>query len=675
MSGRSYRVIDPSTIISTAELGGVLVLVRLALPAALTWIANRLGKRLPGYQFEVGRVDIKFARPCVTLHQVHVDRVYSGAARNLANINSVRLETDWNKLLNGDVCLAMLVDQPRVTVDLREFPQAEKPATNDKRQSPRAGKPTPKTPSWRERIKELPNITLLRAMVEHGDLRVSAIPDMEGVELHVANLNASIENLTNNPRAVENALAQAVCTADVMDTGDLAVHLEGYPLVYPPVFDADLIVKQIDLVPLRSLLAKYVPVDILNGVADLFVEAGAAHGNLKGYAKPVLDHVRVEPLKDAGFGRKVKGGVLTAASWIGRNRTEDRIATRIDFHGAYYDPRWRITLAVERFFRNAFFRAERSLLEKRVWLSHSGPSARDADVQFVGERKSRLSETMRLTKAALYRWLADNTMQNAAALAYYTAFSIAPLLLLAIGVAGFVLGPVNVQNKIIEQVSSLVGRQSADMVRSMIVAIARPSKGVAATFVSIISILLGATGVLGSMKTSLNEIWRTQEEGDFKDIVKQNARFLGMILGIGFLLVVSLLISTAIAALGNYLLTISAKLEFVLQVASFCLSLAIETVLFGSIYKLLPNFDVHWSEVWIGAFVAALLFSLGKILLSYYLGRSAISSYYGAASSVLILLLWIYYSGLILYFGAELAAVSSGRLEPRNPPPSARPRY
>jgi membrane protein len=250
----------------------------------------------------------------------------------------------------------------------------------------------------------------------------------------------------------------------------------------------------------------------------------------------------------------------------------------------------------------------------------------------------------------------------AAALSYYTAFSMAPLLILAISIAGLALGREAAQGKIIEQIGGLVGPKSAAAIRDMLQAAAnRPSQGVVATIIGIVSLVAGASGVLSELKTALNTIWRTQEVGDVKEVIRKNALFLGMLLGIGFLMTVSLVLSAALATLGKFLGGFLPAPELILQVLDFILSAAIISVLFAAMYRFLPNTRVAWRDVWVGAVVTSLLFTIGKIGLGLYIGKSAVASSYGAAGSILVLLLWIYYSGLIFYFGAEFTKVYADR--------------
>jgi membrane protein len=241
----------------------------------------------------------------------------------------------------------------------------------------------------------------------------------------------------------------------------------------------------------------------------------------------------------------------------------------------------------------------------------------------------------------------------AAALSYYTAFSMAPLLIIAIAIAGLALGRDAAQGKIVEQMGGLVGKESAAAIQTMIQAANRPAKGIFASVIGIFSLIAGAIGVLSELKSALNRIWRAKEESDVSEFVKKNVMFLGMLLGIGFLLTVSLILSAAIATFGQYLGGLLPEQELILHLVDFTLSIAITTVMFAAMYRYLPGAPIQWRDVWIGATLTSVLFYLGKLGLGIYIGKSAIASSYGAAGAILVLLLWVYYSDLIFYFGAE----------------------
>ena len=401
------------------------------------------------------------------------------------------------------------------------------------------------------------------------------------------------------------------------------------------------------------------------GIVDFFTEAAAADGYVLGYAKPIFDHLEIEAPKDSSFTTSIKAWAAEAVVKLGKNKPKDRIATRLDFEGSLDDPELNIIDAILTFFRNSFLTAERALLEDRIWFSRAGRTADEVKIHTGNEPRSRLAVAFALLKETFNRWREDAAPRMAAALSYYTVFSMAPLLILAISIAGLVLGRDAARGKIVEQISGLVGVQSAAAIQSMIQAANRPSKGVFAGVVGIISLLAGATGVLSELKSALNKIWRTEESSDVKEIVKKNAVFFGMLLGIGFLLTVSLIVSAAVAALGKSFGGLLPAPELLLHTADFVLSVGIVVLLFAAMYRFLPNTRIEWHDVWFGAIVTSVLFNLGKLGLGLYIGKSAVSSSYGAAGAVLVLLLWVYYSGLIFYFGAEFTKAYADRVGSR----------
>jgi membrane protein len=255
----------------------------------------------------------------------------------------------------------------------------------------------------------------------------------------------------------------------------------------------------------------------------------------------------------------------------------------------------------------------------------------------------------------------------AAALSYYMAFSMAPLLIFAISIAGLLFGRDAAQGKIVAEIGGLVGTKSAEAIQAMLQAANRPTKGVVVSIIGIVSLIAGATGVLSELKSALNKIWRTEEQSDIKEVITKNVLFVGMLLGIGFLLTVSLVVSAGLASVGKFLSGLLPASELILHGIDFLLSTGFVTVLFAAMYRFLPNARIEWRDVWVGAAVTSVLFNMGKLGLGLYIGKSAVGSSYGAAGSVLVLLLWVYYSGLIFYFGAEFTKAYADRYGSRHP--------
>ena len=274
-------------------------------------------------------------------------------------------------------------------------------------------------------------------------------------------------------------------------------------------------------------------------------------------------------------------------------------------------------------------------------------------------------QVWRLIKEAFQAWSQDNASRLAAALAYYTIFSIAPLLILVIAIAGLFFDSAAVRDQLMEQVQSLVGGSGADFVQTVLDNANRPGEnsGWLASAISIGLLLVGATGVLTQLQTSLNAVWNVETRSDLGliGLVRKRLLSLGMILGIGFLLLVSLVISSVIVGFSNYFHGLMPGLDSLAQLLNFVVFFGITTLLFAMIFKFMPDVRITWGDVWFGAATTAILFSLGKFVIGLYLGNSGFGSTYGAAGSVIVLLLWVFYSAQILFFGAELTQVYARR--------------
>ncbi len=254
-------------------------------------------------------------------------------------------------------------------------------------------------------------------------------------------------------------------------------------------------------------------------------------------------------------------------------------------------------------------------------------------------------------------WSEDNAFRLAAALAYYAVFSLAPVLILVIAIAGVAFGSKMAQGEVLDQIGALVGAKGAEAIKTLIESAHEHGSSVASA-VGLLSLAFGATGVFGALQDGLNTVWQVKPKprNFIVGFLRQRVHTFTMVLGIGFLLLVSLVVSAVISAVGKYF---GAELTgiFVWQVGNFIVSLGIVTLLFAMIFKLLPDVTIRWSDVWVGAFVTALLFSLGKLGIGLYLGKSSMTSVYGAAGSLVLILAWVYYSSLILFLGAEFTRV------------------
>ena len=265
----------------------------------------------------------------------------------------------------------------------------------------------------------------------------------------------------------------------------------------------------------------------------------------------------------------------------------------------------------------------------------------------------------KLLSATYTKWTEDHAQGLGAALAFYAIFSLAPLLLIVIAIAGLVFGQEAAQGQIIGQIQGLVGEESAKAIQTMIEEARKPAAGIIATVLAIVLLFLGATGVFAQLQEALNIIWRVEakpEQGMWK-IFKDRFISLLAVLGTGFLLLISLVISAGLSAIGTTLEQFLPVPGFLLQLINFLVSFAIVTLLFAMIYKLLPDRSIQWSDVWIGAIITSLLFTVGKFVIGVYLGKSDVGIAYGAAGSLVVMLIWVYYASQIFLFGAEFTAV------------------
>lgn len=264
-----------------------------------------------------------------------------------------------------------------------------------------------------------------------------------------------------------------------------------------------------------------------------------------------------------------------------------------------------------------------------------------------------------LLRETFKEYLADEAPRLGAALAFYTVFSLPALLILVIAVAGLAFGMEAAQGQIVGEIRGFVGEDAARTLQQIIDSAREPEAGVIATIVGLVTLLLGATGVFGELEEALNKVWNVKKQEGFNFLALLRSRFLSfsLILGTGFLLLVSLVVSAAVAALGKYSNQLFPGSEALLQVANAGLSLIVITILFAMIYKFLPRVKVAWKDVWVGAFLATLLFTLGKSLIALYIGKSGVASAYGAAGSLVVILIWVYFSAQVFLLGAEFTQV------------------
>jgi membrane protein len=265
-----------------------------------------------------------------------------------------------------------------------------------------------------------------------------------------------------------------------------------------------------------------------------------------------------------------------------------------------------------------------------------------------------------LCRKAVMAWVDDYAPSMGAAISYYTIFSLAPLLVIVIAIAGAIFGREAAQGQIVEQISGLVGREGAVAVESMLRSVDEPGKGLVAGVVSVVVLLIGATTVFAELQSALDRIWHVPEKEKPSGVwAVLRARLLsfGLILGLAFLLMVSLLVSAGLAAFGSWFGGLMPGWEAMLHVLNVAISLGIVTVLFAMIFKLMPTARIAWRDVWIGAAVTAVLFELGKLAIGLYLGKSGVNESFAAAGSLVVLVAWVYYAAQIFLLGAEFTKV------------------
>jgi membrane protein len=277
---------------------------------------------------------------------------------------------------------------------------------------------------------------------------------------------------------------------------------------------------------------------------------------------------------------------------------------------------------------------------------------------------SRLGEAWQLLKITCLEWWKDDAFRLAASLAFYTIFSIAPILLIAVGVAGFFFTRETASARIAGEVQRMVGADGAQAVRQVIEASKGLGSGVWAVTVGIGTLIVGATAVFGELQNALNKLWDVESEpkrGLIMKLVMDRARSFAIALGVGFLLLVSLVFSAVISGVQDSLTQWMPSLPWLWQTANIGASFLVAALLFAMIYRFLPDVRLGWKDVWVGAAATALLFTVGKYLIGLYLGRTAVASAFGAAGSFVVLLFWVYYSALISFLGAEFTQVYARR--------------
>jgi membrane protein len=292
-----------------------------------------------------------------------------------------------------------------------------------------------------------------------------------------------------------------------------------------------------------------------------------------------------------------------------------------------------------------------------------GVAHRPVELSLFSDFLGLLQAWASLGKTTVSSWLDDRAATMGAAIAFYTVFSLAPMLVIVIAVAGFVFGREAAEGALFGEIAKLVGPESAGAVQAMLRSTSNTRTGIIATVVGIITLIVTATGVFGELQAALNVIWKvpaTRNAGAWH-LLKSRILSFSIILVIGFLLLVSLVISTSLAAFSEYLDRTLPSFSVVLYFVHNALSFGFTTVLFAIIFKMLPDHRVEWQDVWLGAVLTALMFSIGRHLISLYIGSSNIASTYGAAGALIIVFVWVYYSAQIFLLGGEFAKACGDR--------------
>src|SRR5262249_47888698 len=276
-----------------------------------------------------------------------------------------------------------------------------------------------------------------------------------------------------------------------------------------------------------------------------------------------------------------------------------------------------------------------------------------------------MTSAWHLIKAAFEKWIAHKDARQGAALAYYSVFAVGPLIVIAIGIAGLVFGQEAARGEVQDQLSGMVGQSAAAAIDSMLAGANKPQQGLLATAIGTAVLLFSALGVVIQLKDAFNTAWEVDEKriSGVWHFFRTYLVSLAAVIGVGFLLLVSLLFTTGLSAAGRY---VGAELpQTTLQVVGSLISFAAITAMFAMMFKLLPDTEVEWRDVWLGAAITAALFELGKLLIGIYVGKLALASTYGAAASLVILLIWVYYSSQIVLFGAEFTHCYANRYRRR----------
>ncbi len=652
------RLIDSVREGPTSTIAGTvssLIAVRSLLPGLLAELLDKLLSRIPGAAGKVGEVNLGLWDGRVTVDHLALRRFSSGMLVTL-EVPRVSAVVQWNKLLRGSLLVAVSIERPRIGI---RFPaEGTLPTAKDRRHTPQRRS---EDDTWQKQIRNLLPIKIDRLVLSDGEAHFYNLPDQGLVDVRISNIQMSLLNLVNKEFLSNSMKATLEAEAAVMSSGKLSLYAEGFPLAAVPTFNTDVQLKNLELTEINFLLKKYFEVQVQRGTLDFYAEAAAAKGEFKGYVKPILDHLKMKKLNGQSVGEATKAALIRLATKLFKNAKRDRIATRVYFQGKFSDPSIDYAQGVLNFLKNAFIKAFHPSLDRSIQFKREGKNAVETDIDLPEQKPSKMGVFFSLTKQSVSRWSDDQALRLSAALSYYTVFSMAPLLILTIAVAGLAFGQKAAEGQIVAQIGGLVGEQGAQAIQSMIQAARKPSSGIIATVIGLITLLIGASGVMTELKDALNQIWRVRTQNGIGAAIKQKVLSFAMVLVIGFLLLVSLILSAGMAAAGKLLGGMLPVPEVVMQCLNTLISFGVITLLFALLYKILPDAQIRWHDVWVGSAATSFLFSIGKLILGLYLGKASVGSSYGAAGSVLVILLWVYYSAAILYFGAEFTKVYADR--------------
>ena len=271
-----------------------------------------------------------------------------------------------------------------------------------------------------------------------------------------------------------------------------------------------------------------------------------------------------------------------------------------------------------------------------------------------------MKKAWNLCKSTVLSFIEDDALSKGAAIAFYTATSLAPILLIVVAIAGLAFGKEAAQNGIVGQLSGLMGKESAEFLQSAIAGAQNKSSGTLATLIGVATVILTASGVFGEMQSALNRIWKIDSsDAPISRLIRARAASLGLVVSLGFLMMVSLVVSAGLTALGDYLNAVLPFGKVLLTILNGIVSFLLIAVLFAAIYKVLPDRPIQWRDVILGSVVTSLLFTVGKSLIGWYIGSSAVASTYGAAGALIVILLWVYYTAQIFLLGAEFTKTYS----------------